>query len=151
MSKWRAKALELFPNIRSTIQSSATPGELWIELSARLQAHYGEEPISAAESSSDFAGNVYLYALRCHRAADWHAQEAAGIEFFESIVPFAIRSGKSVYDRIVRDLVNYLGVPTIKNSAASFGYSLSSQQLEHFIKEVDNSARRKARRSVKRL
>jgi hypothetical protein len=150
MSKWRGKALELFPDMRPTVQAAATPGELWIELSARLQTHYSSSPESAPESSSDFARKVHMYALWCHSAADWHTKEAAGIEFFESIVPFAIRSGKSVYDRIVEDLVAYIGVPTIKNSAVSFGYSLSPERLEHFLKQVDEAAKRRARRSAKK-
>jgi hypothetical protein len=149
MSKWRAKAVELFPEIRTPIQTSATPGKLWIELAARLHAHYSEEPVPLTEGSSDFPNKVYLYALWCHKAADWHAKEAAGIEFFESIIPFAIRSGKSIYATVVQDLVAYIGEPTIKNNAASFGYSLSPEQLEHFLNEVDQAAKRRARRSAK--
>jgi hypothetical protein len=149
MSKWRAKALELFPDIQPTVQAAATPGELWTELSATLQAHYSSSPESAPENSPDFARKVYMYALWCHNAADWHTKEAAGIEFFESIVPFAIRCGKSVYDRIVEDLVAYMGVPTIKNNAVSFGYSLSPERLEEFLKQVDEAAKHRARRSAK--
>jgi hypothetical protein len=148
MSKWRAKALELFPEIRIAIQTSATPGELWIELEAQLHTHYSEEPVPLTEGSSDFPNKVYLYALWCHNAADWHAKEVAGM-FFESIIPFAIRSGKSIYATVVEDLVACIGVPTIKNNAASFGYSLSPGQLEHFLNEVDQIAKRRARRSAK--
>jgi hypothetical protein len=149
MSKWRAKALELFPDIRPAIQAAATPGELWIELSARLHEHYSSLGVAEPETSTDFARHVHAYALWCHHADDWHTKEAAGIEFFESIVPFAIRSGKSVYDRIVEDLVAHIGVPTIKNNALSFGYSLSPEQLEHFLKQVDEAAKHRARRSAK--
>ncbi len=91
-----------------------------------------------------------MYALWCHSTADWHTKEAAGIEFFESIVPFAIRSGKLVYNRIVEDLVAHIGVPAIKNNSTSFGYSLSAEQLEHFLKQVDEAAKRRARRSAQK-
>jgi hypothetical protein len=149
MSKWRAKALELFPNMRSTIQTAATLDELWIELSARLQEHYSSPRVPEPEASADFARNVHIYALWCHNAADWHVKAAAGM-FFEGIVLLAIRSGKSVYDRIVEHLVAYIGVPTIKNNAVSFGYSLSQERLEHFLGRVDEVAKSRARRSAKK-
>jgi hypothetical protein len=150
MSKWRARAIQLFPELQPEIQRSATIGELWIELSAKLHSHYTTSSESTAESCVTFARNVHLYALWCHGAADWRTKEAAGIEFFESIVRFAIRSGKLVYQRIVDDLVDYIGVPTIKNNAVSFGYGLSPGQLENFLRQVDEAARRRARRSAKK-
>ena len=150
MSKWRAKAHELFPDIRPTIQTAATPGELWIELSSRLQKHYSTPPLPSPKGTSDFVRRVELYALWCHSVADWRTKEAVGIEFFESMLPFAIRSGKSVYDRVVEDLVSYLGVPAIKDCTATFGYGVSPQQLEHFLKQVDEAALRRSRRSAKK-
>ena len=149
MSKWRVKALELFPNIRPKIQVAATLGELWIDLEHRLQEHYSSSRVPEPETSTDFVRNVYTYALWCHRAEDWHAKEAAGM-FFEGIIPLALRSGKSRYDKVVEDLVACIGVPTIKNNAVSFGYSLSPEQLEHFLKQVDEVAKRRARRSAKK-
>jgi hypothetical protein len=149
MSSWRAKALQLFPELRSDIERIETLGSLWVELSARLQEHY-TSPASTSESSVSFARNVHAYTLWCHGAADWRTREAAHISFFEGIVPFAIRSGKAVHDKIVEELVAYLGVPTIKNSAGSFGYSLSPERLEHFLKQVDEVAKRRARRSAKK-
>jgi hypothetical protein len=148
MSKWRAKALELFPDLRPAIQTVATPGELWYKLSLRLQTHYSS--VSPPETSLDFVRKVHMYALWCHSAADWHTRADAEMGFFEEIVPFAIRSGKSVYNRIVEDLVAYIGVPTIKNNAASFGYGLSPEKLDQFLKAVDEAAKRRARRSAKK-
>jgi hypothetical protein len=150
MSKWRAKALELFPELGNKIQRTGTLGELWIELSADLHAYYTSSLPLTPEKPASFARNVHSYALWCHGAADWRSREAAHIEFFEGIVPFAIRSGKLTYDRIVEDLVAYIGVPTIKNNAVSFGYSLSAEQLTDFLNKVDQSAKHRARRSARR-
>jgi hypothetical protein len=36
MSKWRARALDLFPEMRAQIQSAESVGALWIDLISRL-------------------------------------------------------------------------------------------------------------------
>jgi hypothetical protein len=148
MSKWRAKALELFPELRDEIQRSGTLGELWIELSAELHAYLHLLATPDTRKVRDFARNVHAYALWCHGATDWRTREAAHTEFFEEMLPFAIRSGQSTYDRVVEDLVAYIGVPTIKNNAVSFGYSLSAEQLTDFVGKVDQVAKRRTRRSA---
>ncbi len=135
--------------MRFEIESADSLTELWIELTSRFESHY-TSPASTTITASDFIRRVYLYGMWCSAAEDWRAREVAYIGFFESIAPFAIRSGKSEYSRIVEDLVANLGMPEIKRRAGNLGYSLSSAQLQQLLKDAEEFARIRTKRSAKR-
>ena len=80
MSMWRAKALDLFPYLRSDIESAEEVGALWIDLMARFQDHYNSERSS---EPPEFVRAVCLYAVWCAGSSSLTTKEAAWIELYE--------------------------------------------------------------------
>ena len=66
MSKWRARALELFPDMRTEVESADSVGALWIELIMRLQHHYDAD--EASRDDPNLFRSICLYATWCKGA-----------------------------------------------------------------------------------
>jgi hypothetical protein len=140
MSKWRAKALELFPDMRSEIQSAESIGRLWIELMARFERYYGPASNQTKEPSSQVRATA-LYASWCSRSESLEVQEPAHIEFYEYLPRFALQCSDANFKRIIRDLVRTLGIAEIEK----MGCSLKAGDLKRFLataKDLEEEARR---------
>lgn len=149
MSEWRAKALELFPNLTSEIQSSTNPASLWIELVCRFQRLYEPEINSAARTSRDFIRAICLYAVWCARSTSPEAQQAAWISFYEDVPYLAMRRKSLTYNRIVKDLVENMGIEEIERSASAIGGRLSPSQLRKFLADARQTEFERSKRSQK--
>ena len=82
MSTWRRKAIEFFPEMKSFIEQSDTPGCLWLEIYSLLK--------SAVEESNDsFIQNVLKYLTWCTSDAAGHSSnnihQAVSCGFLEDI------------------------------------------------------------------
>jgi hypothetical protein len=146
MSKWRAKALDLFPDMRAEIQSAESVGGFWITLMSRFHGHYRSEIHDEPRQSPTLIRATCLYAVWCDRSESPGTQEAARIEFYEYLPSFALQCTRLNCQRLVGDLVANLGTEEI----ARMGVSLGPVDLDRFLAEVRRADGDRRRRSQKR-
>ena len=132
MSKWRARALELFPDMRTEIQSSASVGRLWIELGLRLEGVYSADDSVATQDSPNLLRAICLYATWCKGSDSPKTREVAAIEFYLGLPQFALRSRDSVYKRFIQDLITHLPLKQIEE----MGSSLQLGEMKRFLADV---------------
>src|SRR4051812_7033105 len=111
MSAWRAKALELFPEIRSTVESAPSIADLWVELAVQFQRHYTGAPEAGTAPTIH---PICLYAAWCTGSSSQAVCEAASIEFYEYLPRFALALPEEGCKRVVRDIVANIGTAELK-------------------------------------
>jgi hypothetical protein len=144
MSQWRARAVELLPDLRAEIQRAGSPSELWCELWSRFRQCYEEQ-----NGSAEMIRSIYLYAIWCTRASSFKVREAAWIGFYEDVGAYAFQCNKSVYPRVVEDLVVNLGIPEIETLKNCLGHLIKPEQVYKLIadaREVDHRLRRRSQK-----
>ena len=125
MSAWRAKALELFPEIRSVVESAPSIADLWVELAVRFQRHYTEAP---EEGTAPTIRATCLYAVWCTGSTSRAVNEAASIEFYEYLPEFALALPEGGCKQVVRDIVTNIGTGELKK----MGCTLNRMDLRRF-------------------
>jgi hypothetical protein len=148
MSKWRAKALQLFPDLRLEIQTSNTVGALWVELNSRLQSFYGNSVNDDDEHPPTLIRNICLYAVWCRDSESFKVGEAAGIDFYEQLPRFALGCKPPIYHRIIRDVVFSIGRAEVELAARTASAYMKPGDIEKFledVKQADISRQRKLR------
>jgi hypothetical protein len=148
LNVWRAKALELFPQLRPEVEAAENVGSLWIELACRFQNYYSSG-IEAEEDSSKLIRAVCLYAIWCIRSDSHDTQQAALIEFYEVIPRFAISCTAFIYKRILNDLIQNLGIEEIERSAGTIGGNMNPGELKKFLADVRQADYERQKRSRK--
>jgi hypothetical protein len=146
MSKWRARALDVFPEMRAEIESAESVGRLWIELISRLHGHYSSAQHATPRESPDLFRAICLYAIWCVGSDSLETQQAAGIEFYFYLPRFALQSPDSVYRRFIRELVTNMPMAEIEK----MGGSLKPSDLKRFLADVRQADEERQRRSRKR-
>lgn len=141
MSKWRERALELFPGMRPDIEKAESVGLLWVELSCRFDTYYRRITEGDVKESSQLIPAIYEYAVWCSHAQSNDTSDAATLGFYEHIGFYALGSETSIYDRIVKDLVSNLGLPEIKRLHWAFAALIEPHQLEKFMADCVSVAR----------
>jgi len=105
MSKWRARALDLFPEMRAQIQSAESVGALWIDLISRLRCHYNSEPTATPGESPKLFRAICVYAIWCTGSDSRETQQAVEIKFYFYLPQFALRCPDPAYRRFIRELI----------------------------------------------
>ena len=146
VSKWRAKALELFPDMRADVQSAESVGGLWIELISRLESHYNSEPLATPGETSKLFRAICLYAIWCTRSDSLETQQAAEVEFYYSLPRFALQCPDLVYRRLTRELIANIGM----TETEKMGGALKPGELKKFRADVRQAEDERQRRSQKR-
>jgi hypothetical protein len=149
MTAWHEKALELFPDMRPEIQASESVGRFWIELASRFHRHY-KAGLCGEEDSPKLIRAICLFAIWCTRSESQETREAAWIEFYEGLPKFAIECQRSIYGKIVRDLVLNLGIEEIERSTGTIGGFMESGQLKKFLSDARQEDADRQQRSRKR-
>ena len=144
MSKWRARALELFPDMRTEVESADSVGALWIELTMRLQQH--DDANDASQDDPNLFRSICLYATWCKGADSPKTQGVAAIEFYLGLPRFALRSREFVYKRFIQDLIANLPLEQIEE----MGSSLQPGDLKRFLADVRQAEDERRHRSQKR-
>ena len=144
MSKWRAKALELFPDMRTEVESADSVGALGIELIMRLLCHYNAD--AATGDRPNLFRAICLYATWCKGSDSPKTQEVAAIEFYFGLPRFALLCPDSVYKRFIQDLTANLPLKEIEE----MGSSLQPGDLKKFLADVRQAEDERRRRSQKR-
>jgi hypothetical protein len=150
MSEWRAKALELFPDMRSQIGVAESVGYLWIDLAVRFKQYYESLNESPVEESPKFIRNICLYAIWCTRSKSSATQQAAWIEFYEQLPKYASRCKPSISKKIVADLVSNIGLSEIKKHSGTFGAYMKPDQFKKFMADAREADHERQCRSRKR-
>ncbi len=147
MSKWRERALDVFPEMRAEIESAESVGRLWIELISLLHDHYksAQEAAAPRESARLFRA-ICLYAIWCAGSDSLETQQAAGIEFYFYLPRFALQWPDSIYSRFMRELVASMPMAEIEK----MGGSLKPSDLKRFLADVRQADDKRQRRSRKR-
>src|SRR6266849_7797744 len=135
MSQWRAKALELFPDMRPTIEAAESIGMLWIELASRFHDYYRSLDDQGGKESPELIRAICLYAIWCTRSKSSATQQAAWIEFYEYLPQYASECKPSIYKKIVEDLVANIGLAEIEMSPALGAY-MKPDQRERFMHDA---------------
>jgi hypothetical protein len=150
MSDWRAKALELFPDMQAEIHAADSLGEFWIELSARFRSFYTAQSDSQSAQSPQFMRAICLYAIWCTRSDSVDIQGPAWIEFYENLPRFALQSNPSIYKRIVDDLVSNLGIAEMEKQSSTIGAFMTPDENKKFFTDVSVAEAERQKRSRKR-
>jgi hypothetical protein len=145
-SDWREKALELFPEMRSEIESVNQLGRFWVDLSTRFRYHY----LSDARDSEKTIRSICLYAIWCTRSESLDIQEPALIEFYQGLPRFAIHSKPSIYKRIIEDLVANLGIAEIEKRSGEIGFYLQADEKKKFLVDTRQAESERQKCSRKR-
>jgi len=143
VSKWRARALELFPDMRTKVESADSVGALWIVLIMRLQLQYDAD--EASRDDPNLFRAICLYATWCMASDSPRTQEVAAIEFYD-LPRFALRSRDSIYKRFIQDLIANLPLKQIEE----MGSSLQPGEMKRFLADVRQAEDERRRRSQKR-
>jgi hypothetical protein len=146
MSQWRAKALELFPGMRSEVESAESVGYLWIELISHFHGYYRTELSFVPKESATLTRPICLFATWCTRSESVDTQQAAWIEFYGHLPGFAMRCADPVYKRIIRDLVANIGIAEVEK----MGAFLKPEDLKGFLADARQADDERRRRSGKR-
>jgi len=147
MDDWRAKALQLFPNMHSEIRSAESVGTFWIELASRFHRHYDN---ASGKGSPKLIRAIYLYAIWCTRSKSPDTQQAAWIEFYENLPRFALQCEPTIYKAILRDLVANIGMDEIEKSAGTIGAYMKPGQIDKFLEDARFANQERQRISRKR-
>jgi len=145
MSKWRTRAFECFPGMRSEIERAQSVADLWVELICRVHTHYRSGLHENAAEPSDFFHGVCLYATWCARSESHRVQDAAVVEFYQHFPRFALECPEPVYRSILAELVSNIGVAEVEK----MGVGLKESDRERFIvnaREADDERRRRSRK-----
>ena len=146
MSKWRARALDLFPDMRTDIQSAESVGRLWIELILRLERHYSAHPYVATQDSPNLFRAICLYATWCKGSDSPETRQAAAINFDFQLPRFALQRPASVYKRFIQELTANLPLMEIEK----MGGSLQPSDMKRFLADVRQAEDERRERSRKR-
>jgi len=136
MSQWRAKALELFPDLRLKIQDSETIGAFWIELSSLIHHFYRDSGERGLGNQPTLIRNICLYAVWCKNSESHNVREATLIEFYEQIPRLAARYRPPVYGKIIRDLVASIGRAEIEAAVKAASAYMKPAESDKFLAEV---------------
>ena len=85
MSRWRGKALEMLPELKTEIQTAETPYLLWFELLAALKDAY------VVPRNESLMRQIYLYADWCWRQPaqkDIDLSNCVAVSFYEHLVDY---------------------------------------------------------------
>ena len=86
MSRWRGKALEMLPELKTGIQTAETPYLLWFEMLAALKDAY------VTPRNESLLRRIYLYADWCWRQPaqkDIDLSNCVAVSFYEHLVDYA--------------------------------------------------------------
>jgi hypothetical protein len=136
MSAWRARALELFPSLTSEIEAADSVVALWVELSAQSCSYYVRQAHTSEAPALNLIRSICLYAVWCTRSPSLDVQQAAWIEFYEELPHFAMHAKPETRRRIVKDLVENLGIEEIERTAGTMGGRLTPDQLKTFLRDA---------------
>ena len=150
MDDWCARALQLFPDMHSEIQSAESVGTLWIELASRFHRHYGNASREGHDGSPKLIRAICLYAIWCTRSNSPETQQAAWIEFYENLPRFALRCEPTIYKAILKDLVANIGMDEIEKSAGTIGAYMKPGQIDKFLADARLANQGRQRNSRKR-
>jgi hypothetical protein len=150
MDDWRERALQLFPEMHSEIQSAESVGTLWIELASRFHRHYGKSSGEGRDGSPKLIRAICLYAIWCTRSDFPDTQQAAWIEFYENLPRFALQCEPTKYKAIVNDLVANIGIDEIEKSAGTIGAYMKPGQIDKFLADARLANQERQRNSRKR-
>ena len=150
MSRWRAKALELFPDLRSEIQSSESGGSLWIELVVRFQRHYEPPNDGESKESPEFIRAICPYAIWCTRSKSFTIQEPAYIGFYEGLARFALSCKPQIYKKIIGDLIANVGLAELEKQSGNIGAYMKPDKVEKFFEDARQAENERGRRLRKR-
>ena len=145
MSKWRARALEMFPHMRTEVESAESVGALWIELMLHLDLLYSADSNVVAQDRANLFRAVYLYATWCRGSESPWTQEVAAIEFYD-LPRFALQRPGSVYKDFIQDLVANLPFREIETMCGC----LQPVEQKRFLADVRQAEDERRRRSQKR-
>jgi hypothetical protein len=143
VSKWRARALDLFPDMRTNIETAESVGRLWIELILRLERHYSAHPYGATQDSPNLLRAICLYATWCKGSDSPETRQAAAIEFYFELPRFALPA--SVYKRFIQDLIANLPLMEIEQ----MGGGLQPSDIKRFLADVRQAEDERRQRSWK--
>jgi len=146
VSKWRARALDLFPDMRMDIQSAESVGRLWIELILRLEPHYSAHPDVATQDSPNLLRAICFFATWCKASDSPETREAAAIHFYFELPRFALQRPASVYKRFIQELIASLPVMEIEK----MGGALQPSDMKRFLADVRQADDERRQRSRKR-
>jgi hypothetical protein len=146
MSKWRAKALECFPAMRTEIEATESIANLWVELIARLHGHYRSGIQENPNEPTEYVRAVCMYAIWCSKSESPRTQDAAFIEFYEYFPRFALQCPEPTYWKIVSDLLSNLGMAEVEK----MGAILKDADRERFLADARRSDHDRTRKSRKR-
>lgn len=141
VSKWRERALELFPGMRLDIEKADSIGLLWVKLSAYYDAYYWKITQGDVNESSKLIAAIYEYAIWCSHSQSSDTFDAATLGFYEHVSSYAFCSETSIYDRIVKDLVSNLGLSEIKRMSWAFAAMIEPHQFEDFMMDCERIQR----------
>jgi len=146
VSKWRARALDLFPDMRTDIQSAESVGRLWIELLLRLERHYSSHPDVATQDSPNLLRAICLYATWCKGSDSPETREAAAINFYFELPRFALQRPASIYKQFIQELIANLPVREIEKMDGV----LQPSDMKRFLADVRQAEDERRQRSRKR-
>jgi len=146
VSKWRAKALDLFPGMRTEIQSAESIGRLWIELMLSLERHYSVHHDATTQDSSNPLRAICLYATWCRGSDSPVTREAAAISFYWELPRFGLQRPASVYKQFIRELTETLPLMEMEK----MGGCLEPSDMERFLADIRQAEDERRRRSRKR-
>lgn len=126
MEDWRAKALELFPDLRDLIQKQPNAMSLWIELTITIGTAYAEDPVN-----EERVGRIYDYAVWCLKqprtdSAETDLSTAVAVCFIEHI---------PLHQRVSDDLYRWMSVDSFDGFENLFRYYLDNDQYKKFSDE----------------
>lgn len=127
MEDWRKKAMEMFPELLSTIEESNGPGALWIELYYELVKAYDDQPLNDIGIRK-----IYDYADWClvqPQSDDMDLDDvssSAAVGFVENL---------PLDKRISADLHRWMSAETFLGYENLFRYHLSEDEFKRFSAE----------------
>lgn len=151
MSRWRAKALELFPEMRIEIDQADSPGAFSVELAGRRRRHYDPSGRDQTKEPRNFIRSVCLYAAWSEAAKSGKTREAAGIGFYEQIIRDAFSFNSAARKALIEDLVAHLGISKVESMAKVFGSYVGLERANQFRKQAWEAEENRRRRSTKRI
>ena len=123
MEPWRAKAIQVFPELRELILAQTNPMSLWIELHLVLERVYDQIPVD-----EDQIRQIYDYASWCFEQPDTGDVEtdtstAAAVAFVEHI---------PLDERVSDDLYRWMSIQSFNRFEDLFRYHLSDEEYRRF-------------------
>jgi hypothetical protein len=140
LEDWRAKALELFPDLRDLIETQPNPMSLWIELSLAIETVYAEKPLN-----DERVGKFYDYAAWCLKQpraenAETDLSTAVAVCFIEHI---------PLHQSISDDLYRWMSAGSFHGFENLFRYHFSDEEFKKF--SVEFHAKKKNFKGTPRL